>query len=258
MFKPATTPQKTEAIIQDSLALFISTWKPLSSLAFIVAFVSILPNILIPELNTEKGIQKFSDYLLLYFMGVIIFHNALLIQLHRLMYGHQKLPMTQVVSVGFYKMLTVLLASVLFAFAVGLGLFALILPGIVIVVRFFLYTPLIVIHNANIIDSFQTSYELTKNHALQTLQVMLIPVIAFFTSNLLVGIVLSIFQQLGVASEGQLFNALLLLLQFLVAAVITPFLYAFMLVQLHNLQLKAGTITPSNDDKNDNDKEFIA
>lgn len=267
MFKPATTPQPPEKVIQDSFDLFRAAWKPLSSLAFIIAFVSILPNVLIPELNAEDkdtlliGAQKLSDYLLLYFMVIIIFHNALLIQLHRFMYGQPLQTFGKVIGEGFYKMLTVLLASVVFFFVVGAGLFLFILPGIWVGLRLFFYTPLIVVQDKNIIEGFQISFQLTDKQALATFQVMVIPVIAFFAGSIVLSVVASTLTGMGVATEGQTFDAVLLLLQFIITALMTPFLYAFMLVQLHNLQLYAGINTPvdNNDDDNDkDDKEFIA
>jgi hypothetical protein len=262
MFKLATAPQNPDQVIQNAWFLFIHSWRSVAAWAFLLALISILPNVLIPELNASdyptkiQGTKIFSDYLLLYFMLLIFFQNSLILRLHQFMHQQSK-PLAYTLTHAFYKMLPLFLASVLFAVVVGLGLMAFVLPGLFFALRLVFYTPLILLHEQGVLSSLQASFQLTQNQSWRTLQVMLMPIAVFFISSLLLTLFSNLLIQLGLTADSQSFNTLILWAQFGLTALISPLFYAFILVQLHDLQLRAG-LKPKNNSNENNDKELIA
>ncbi len=165
-------PQKIlppiSAILKQSWSLYQNTLTYCFSLNFLLALFSILPILLIPELQNpptpevfQKGLQIFAPYLPFYVFGLVISNAAIFYRVGYLMQD-KVISLSQTYSFVLTKLFPLLGATILFGFAVGIGFLALFVPGLIFATYLMFYQPLVLFANAGMFEAIEKSYLLVK------------------------------------------------------------------------------------------------
>lgn len=166
-------PQKIlppiSSVLKQSWLLYQSTLTYCFILNFLLALFSILPIILIPELQNnpptpevfQKGLQIFAPYLPFYVFGLVICNAAIFYRVGYLMQD-KLIPLSQTYGFVLTKLFPLLGATILFGFAVGIGLLALFVPGLIFATYLMFYQPLVLFANVGMFEAIEKSYLLVK------------------------------------------------------------------------------------------------
>jgi len=165
-------PQKIlppiSSVLKQSWLLYQKTLTHCFMLNFLLASFSVLPILLIPELQNpptpeafQKGLQIFAPYLPFYVFGLVIFNAAIFYRVGYLMQD-KLIPLPQTYSFVLTKLFPLLGATILFGFAVGIGFLALFVPGLIFAAYLMFYQPLILFANAGMFEAIEKSYLLVK------------------------------------------------------------------------------------------------
>jgi hypothetical protein len=109
----------------------------------------------------------------------------------------QKARLTDVLSVGSTMFLPVLGLSILYGLAVGFGLLALIVPGLIMMTVWAVASPALVVERTGVFDAFSRSRNLTRDHRWSIFGLLVIYGIAFFLIMMLAVAIAGVF-----AGEG--------------------------------------------------------
>ncbi len=86
------------------------------------------------------------------------------------------------------KLITYIIAGIIYTVIITIGIFLLIIPGIYLALRLQFFMAYIVEEDAGIIESLQRSWEITKDQALQLFLLALVMILFCFVGILLIGI----------------------------------------------------------------------
>ncbi len=132
----------------------------------------------------------------------------------------QKAGMAACISRGIATMIPVIVGSILFSLAVVVGLTLLIIPGIILLLMWWVYIPVVVVENEGIMGSFGRSSALTRGRRWHLLGLLLVIVlISIVISSVLVGSVAAII--MTAQSESAFFAVQVI--QYVISAMITAF-----------------------------------
>lgn len=165
-------PQKSlppiSNVLKQSWLFYQNTLTYCFILNFLLALFSVLPILLIPELQNpptpevfQKGLQIFAPYLPFYVFGLVVFNAAIFYRLGYLMQD-KVIPLPQTYGFVLTKLFPLLGATILFGFAVGIGFLALFVPGLIFATYLMFYQPLILFANAGMFEAIEKSYLLVK------------------------------------------------------------------------------------------------
>jgi hypothetical protein len=93
------------------------------------------------------------------------------------------------ISRGLAAIIPVIVASLIFSIVSGIGFLLILVPGIIIVLLWWLYVPAIVVEQKGIFESFGRSAELTKGRRWQILGLLLVLALLMFIVGLVIGFV---------------------------------------------------------------------
>ncbi|WP_435346234.1 hypothetical protein [Haloarchaeobius sp. HRN-SO-5] len=96
--------------------------------------------------------------------------------------------------------LNALVGSIVFTFAVGTGLFLLLLPGIFLLVSLYFYTAFIAIEDQNFVEAFRSSWALTKGRRLAAFVFLVLVYVVNIVASALTTVVTIVFD--GLATTG--------------------------------------------------------
>lgn len=155
-------------VLKQSWLLYQNTLTYCFYLNFLLALFSILPILLIPELQNpptpevfQKGLQIFVPYLPFYVFGLVIFNAAIFYRVGYLMQD-KVIPLSQIYGFVLTKLFPLLGATILFGFAVGIGFLALFVPGLIFATYLMFYQPLVLFANTGMFEAIEKSYLLVK------------------------------------------------------------------------------------------------
>lgn len=241
-------PQKTALpaisdVLKQSWALFQTTLPYSFFLNLLLALFSILPILLIPELQNpptpeafQKGLKIFAPYLPFYVSGLVIFNAAIFYRVGYLMQD-KLVSLPQTYTFVLTRLFTLLGATILFGFAVGIGFLALFVPGIIFAVYLMFYQPLILFSNAGMFEAIEKSYLLVKGKLLYATMIGAVAIsIVPFSSTLLQ----IVFEILGIELPFEL----TLIIEILLNAFLVSFFHCTILV-LYGILSKLSQINVS-------------
>jgi hypothetical protein len=90
------------------------------------------------------------------------------------------------ISRGLAAIIPVIVASLIFSIVSGIGFLLLLVPGIIVVLLWWLFVPAIVVEQKGIFESFGRSAELTKGRRWQILGLLLVMVLLMFIVGLVI------------------------------------------------------------------------
>ncbi len=243
MFQYATQPQPIGKVLDHGFKLFTLTYTRVIAFSLAAAIISYLPNLFIPGLSSPDLnvlLQAMRNYWWLFLVTIIIsmvFYNAMYYRIHYAVQDPDK-DFANALATGIKKALPVFLASILFGLAIGLGLIALIVPGIILSLSLLFYQALIIIDNEGITSALKTSHRLVQGNWWRTATVFSIPLLVIIVVYVILGFVFGLSYTFMENQETALdFGAELL--SVLISALLSPLFVAIALVQLNDLKLRS-------------------
>jgi hypothetical protein len=111
-------------------------------------------------------------------------------------------------SHGFAVLPKVLIAAILATIAISIGLMLLVVPGVILILMWWVFVPVMVVEGAGIGAGFGRSRALTSGHRWQILGLLVI----VFVAQMLIGLVVDLFAALAGPLVGQIINAAVMFL----------------------------------------------
>ena len=108
----------------------------------------------------------------------------------------RNLPLAESVSHSLRVYFPLLLLTTLLSIAIGFGLVLLIVPGIILIVMFWVAAPVLVIERRGILESVSRSLEMTEGHRWRIFLIFVCEILVSLVVNLLLGIVFFIWSWL--------------------------------------------------------------
>lgn len=253
MFQLATQPQSVGKVLDESIRLFFASFKHVFILSLVATAVVMLPNFMMNDALTAAGEDLtqmqavFAEFFVWLGAGMlvfVVFYNAIFFNIDRISHGGESAT-GQSLAVGLRKLVTVIVAMILYFLAVVIGSLLLIIPGIILMLSLFFYTPLAVCDDLGPVETLKKSHNLVWGNWWRTTAVFLVPffimMILGFLFALVIGFVVamtgpaegaeSIESQAGLNQIGNLIMALFYV-------IIYPYFASLMLVQLNDLKLR--------------------
>jgi hypothetical protein len=234
------SPLSYAQVLQNGFGLFKAALPLVFPLTLAGGAASSLPTLLVTDLD-GLGIL---NLLLLASVAVgasLLFYIAALRRMDDVAAHRPPMTLGQVVAGSWSLVLPMLLASLLFALGAGLATLALILPGVFVAVLLCLYPYALVLERAAVVDSLRRSARLVWGHWWLTFGLMLTVLlihfgVLFLALRLFVG---GDAVQVETGPAAPQFAEMLVTT--LVSALMSPLMYAVMLVLYRGLQAeKAG------------------
>lgn len=172
-------PQSIGGVMDDAIRLFRASWSRCWLLAIIPGLIGLLITFAFPlpvatsarptvaSLLAMYAAMFTPQVLGLYFLLLIItpiFQGAVLAREAAIAEGNETFTAAEAVGVGLRKVLWMIVGGILFGIIVGIGLVALIIPGIWLWGRLMLWTPALFVDGQNALDGFGTSWRLTSGN----------------------------------------------------------------------------------------------
>ena len=154
-----------DVVIQRSLTIWLQNLVSFLVLTTVVYSPLILYSILVlhgdmseSELKSYVGVKQIAGFICNLLASAVLIHGVL-----QQLRG-QKADMGACFAVGFQRLLSVLLVGVAVAILVGLGLLALIIPGVLLMLVFYVAVPITVVERLGVVDTLKRSHQLTDGH----------------------------------------------------------------------------------------------
>jgi hypothetical protein len=244
MFQLPAHPQPIGQVLDSGFKLFTASLSRILPLSFAAAIVGILPSLLFPGMQSQDreeimaAMDSFMAFMPVYLLLTLWLYASLIYRMGAIMHGWNS-EMGVSLLVGLKKTLPMLAATLLFVLAIMLGLLALIVPGLILLLSLFFYTPALVLDNHGIVGSLKRSYRLVQGNWWRSAAVLTIPLLIFMAVGIVAGAGMGVVLVIGGGDVSeQTINLYANLFNLPVTALIMPLFYAVMLVQYHDLKLR--------------------
>lgn len=251
MFTYSDAPQSIGKVLDDMFRLYSDSFWSVIWVAAAAAVIFSLPNFLIPAPPEDDPAAAFAAmqqqlWFLPLTMAASVFSQAAIVhRMHQIATGADR-GMDRSLWVALYKVLPLLVATILYLVALILGLVALIVPGIIFGLTLYFYVPLMVIDNEGIFSSLASSHRLVWGNWWRTLAVVTVPVFLIGVFYMIIILMAGLALQFGGAGgteadfESSLRSVDLVanLIIMVLSAFLVPLFPALLLVQVHDLKLR--------------------
>ncbi|HEX5056800.1 MAG TPA: hypothetical protein VFX02_09915 [Gammaproteobacteria bacterium] len=253
MFQLSAKPQSVGKVLDESIRLFFASFKHVFILSLIGTLAIMTPNFLMNEAMSgmEGGdptqvLAVLSQYFAWFVGGMlvfIVFNNAMIYSIDRISHGQESIA-GESLTVGFKKLLLVILAFIFYFLAVVGGFILLIIPGLILTLSLFLYTPLVVCRDLGPVGALKTSHNLIWGNWWRTAAVFTVPLFVMIILGILVAMVAGVVAAMidmpgtdtlgGRAAVNQVTNVGMTLFYILMY----PYFSSLLLTQLNDLKLR--------------------
>lgn len=172
-------------VMGEAWSAYKQHWRHLLPLAFVVYLLISLLALLLGVLFGWVGVVIGA---LISLAGVFWLQGALVVAIEDVRDGRADLSIRETLSHLRPRLNTLTVAGLFAAIAIGVGLFLLIIPGLVLFTFWLLIVPVIVLERAGVFEAFGRSYELVRGHFWSVFGVLVLTLLVVIG----VGIVLSI------------------------------------------------------------------
>lgn len=194
-----SVPQSIGGVIDDAIRLFRASWSRCWYLAIIPGIFGLLVTFAVPipvatsakaslagllQMYAAMYTPRVAGLYLLLLIITPIFQGAVLAREAAIAEGNESLSATAAIGTGLNRLLWMFVGGILFGIIVGLGLIALVIPGIWLWGRLMLWTPALFVDGQNALDGFGTSWRLTSGNWWRGMVI--------FTVGIIIALVLSL------------------------------------------------------------------
>lgn len=239
--EPGTVQFSIGRVIGDSFGVYSRNFVGFTALALVIGLVSLLFQLFVFVPMMISGSQDPTQMNWgLVFLGSVIPMVVNALTQATIIYGTfqdlrgQRASIGDCVSRGLGSIVPVIIGSILLALGVGIGFMLIIVPGLILLVMWWVYIPAIVVESKGIIEAFGRSRELTRGRRWHLLGLILIVGIAVLIISYAIGTALQ-------DPTGQV-STVGSIIQYAVLAVLTAFNSVLVAVGYYYLRAeKEGT-----------------
>lgn len=245
MFTYADRPETIGKVLDNGFKLYKASLKQVLLLSFLGAASGILytfaPDYTDPE-ALNRGLGLFFMLVLLAMTISTFFYCAIIVHIHGI--AAQNTPsIGNSMSIAAKRFFPIIIATILYVLAVGLGLVVLVIPGIFLSVALFFYSILMLADNESMIASLKKSYRLVYGNWWRSVALLSIPVFIFGAIFVLVGLIMGLYistmpETAMMGDEWKMLELVSNVINAIISAFLSPLFYAFLLVILHDLKLR--------------------
>jgi len=253
MYVQPTTPQSIGGVLDNGFKLFKASFKDVFALAFVGAVISGLPNVYmtrslvatmpdptpVPEAISRIFGAEFFGLMALMMVITIVVFAAIVARMGAVATGTE-CSIAESLGLALRRFPALFVAGILYSLLVGIGMFLLVIPGIILAVSLYGTMYLVIIDRLGPIAAIKQSHKLVWGDWWRTATILTVALIIGMAVFVLVGIVAGVVAASADAATPIPLTPLWydLLLGPAVAAVVTPLLYAMPLVMLQDLKLR--------------------
>lgn len=247
MFALPKTPQPVMALLELGLRLFRQTFASSLPLIGMLALVSCLPPLLIPDLYSENMLlhsDAFASLLTVFplQLGLLLWLYAAIFQQQVAYLAQQPIDTRQALIKVIPKIVPIYIACWGYSLLVGLGLVVVIL-GVLLAVSMPFFILLILLEDNRIFESLRESHLLVWGHWWHTAAVLTLPLFVMTLSGLTAISLLQMGIVEGETPSVQMMQAGQIIYN-IVTSLLTPLVQATMLMLFHDLKLRKKGSSP--------------
>lgn len=261
MLELPKTPQPIANILELGMRLFRLSFRTVLPLTLLIAVISVLPPLLIPNLHSENltlRSEAIAHFLSLFplQLGLLVWLYAAIFWQQIGMVTHQAMDSRQALMRVIPKIVALYLACWIYTFIVGLG-FVVIILGIVFAVSMPFFMLFILLEKAGIFESIRESHLLVWGYWWHSAAVLILPLLIMILSGLTAAGVVEFL----LTNEDTSAEEVLLLGQVVynfVTSLLTPLMEATLLVLFHDLKLRQKGASPLGSGTAEQSQTFLA
>lgn len=229
-------------IFSTSLRLWREVAKKVQVLALLEFVWIMLPYFFEPGINTRNPfawIQHVSERWILsviYLLVMMVFYVAVFYRTNKVL-DAQPSSFMGALGVGLKKLPLLIIGFILCGLSLAVGFVLLLIPGIMMMIIFMVYFPLIIIDNLDPFTAYKRSVQIVLNHWWKTLMVVIIPMAIMVAISLFVEFITQDILVVTHPSGGEIWLANHLL-KILLGAIYLPFYAVLISVLLRDLKLR--------------------
>ncbi len=249
MYQRPSEPLSIGGVLDNGIALFKASMAKTFPLALVGGLLSTLPELVtrLTGLGSLQGALVGGNIALP--LGVVAVTSLLtmaaylgVLSIQDAISNNRSMAIDEAVLAGLTRLPAMLGASILYGIAVVFGMILLVVPGIIISVYWILYTIAVIGDRKGPVQSLGYSYQLIKGYWWRTATILgVLGIIAMVLYTALIMFVAG--GVIGGVMESEESMGLLIftfVVTPLIAAVLTPFFYAILLVTYNDLKLRRG------------------
>jgi hypothetical protein len=194
MLQLPTQPISIGQVFATGARLWRATVSKTWLLALLLFVWCMLPYFLEPNLNTRNPFAWTHTLTerwlvgLIYFLVMLILYTAVFAQLRRLLAG-QSSSFLRALGTGVTKLSFLVAAIICTGVSLMVGFMIILIPGIIMLIVFMVYFPLIIMDDLNPISAYKRCFDLILNHWWRAFFVLLIPTAVLF----IIGTIIDLF-----------------------------------------------------------------
>jgi len=239
-------------VLDDGIALFRTSFKRVYPYALIGALLMALPSIFAPDLPRDSDVQVTMGpipallglgpmFVIFWIAALVCYQIAFAIVMLKMVNGVADNPYTSDKNIfvnAFAKGILLLIPTILYFIVLLLASMAFLIPGIIVGLSMFLYTPLVVLRNTGIFRSLAASHRLVWGNWWRTATIITVPMILIFVISMIVATVWGLSTSFRIAFDTNEQPAALHLANAVASSLTIPMLVAVMITVMHDLRLR--------------------
>jgi hypothetical protein len=177
----------TAGVIQEAFDLYKRHFTHLFLIAFLVYVAIAVLQALLSAIGGIVGLLIIP----LSIIGLFLVQAALVEAVSDIRDGRADMTIGETFNRGASRIAPVAVAGILAGIAIGIGLFLLIIPGLVLLTWWSVIVPVIVLEGRGALDSFGRSRELVRGHDFRVFGVIVLEILVLIVVGIVLGLVLA-------------------------------------------------------------------
>lgn len=222
--EPGSVQFSIGRVIGSSLGVYARNFISFSILALLIGAISLVVGLTISQDAASIAAEGLDFTSFAISMLVMIVVNSM--TQAAIVYGTfqdlrgQKAGIGDCIARGIATMIPVIFGSILLSLAVGIASLFLLIPGIILMLMWWVYVPVLVVEGSGIMGGFSRASELTRGRRWHILGLIVVVFLLSFVVNFTIGLVFGV----AVVASGDADSVLLLsIVQYIAIAIVTAF-----------------------------------
>jgi hypothetical protein len=240
MYQRPDAPLSIGGVLDDGFRLLKSSFGKLFLLALISSFFGQIPNYFIggtPAEQLEAVTSTALPWLGISFLLSLIFYGALIARVQAVANG-ENLSMGGAIGVGAGRFFPMLACFILYSLAVAAGILALVIPGIILSLSLIFAPYLVITDRLGPVAAIKRSHNLVWGNWWRTAGILTVVIFIIIAAYFLMGLLAALQAAFGTGGADGGPSFFVYIFAALMAAIISPLVYAFSMSILNDLKLR--------------------